>query len=266
MIFDVDGTLSETERDGHRVAFNQAFQAIGLDWHWDVADYGQLLAVSGGKERIYHYIQSHESEMPAVSDREAFVQDIHALKTQRYIALLKAGEIGLRPGVERVLREARQAGVRLAIATTTTAENVRVLLECNLGPDSPEWFDEIGAGDVVDRKKPAPDIYRYVCARLGVEPRGCLAIEDSRNGLRSARAAGLPVLVTPGCYTRGEDFTGALAVVDGFGTPDAASTVLSGPPLRGPVVDLAFLRELWASARARITFAPPSRPSPPASR
>ncbi|MEA3413318.1 MAG: HAD family hydrolase [Pseudomonadota bacterium] len=249
LIFDVDGTLAETERDGHRVAFNEAFQALGLDWYWDVATYGRLLAVTGGKERIQHYIEVYGPGMPSVPDRSALVREIHVLKTRRYVELLQRGNIGLRPGVERILREARKSGVRLGIATTTTPENVRVLLECNLGHDSPAWFEAIGAGDVVERKKPAPDIYEYVCARLGVEPRVCLAIEDSRNGLLSARAANLPVLVTPGCYTQTEDFSGALAVIDGLGEPQAAATVLRGPPLDRGFVDLAVLRDLWASAR-----------------
>ncbi|PKO38564.1 MAG: haloacid dehalogenase [Betaproteobacteria bacterium HGW-Betaproteobacteria-4] len=170
LIFDVDGTLADTERDGHRPAFNHAFADLGLDWHWDERLYGQLLAITGGKERIRHYAARHAPH-------------------------------------------ARQRGLRLAIATTTTPENVTALLHATLGPDAPGWFEIIGAGDIVPNKKPAPDIYRWVLDRLALPAENCLAIEDSANGLRAARAAGLRCLVTPNDYTAGDDFSGAWQVL-----------------------------------------------------
>ena len=232
LIFDVDGTLADTERDGHRVAFNQAFAAANLDWDWSVDLYGQLLAVTGGKERIRHYIKQYCPNFePPNPDLKAFIAGLHAAKTEYYCQLLAEGRIPLRPGVERLLNEARQAGVRLAIATTTTLPNVTVLLEHTLGRDSIEWFDVIGAGDIVPAKKPAPDIYTYVLAKTGWSPDECLALEDSENGLLSAKEAHLKTVITVNDYTRGHHFEGAALVLDSFGEPNSPFKVLSGDTL-----------------------------------
>jgi len=217
LIFDVDGTLADTERDGHRPAFNAAFAEHGLAWHWNASTYGDLLAVTGGKERIHHYAQLHDPNFLARPDAETLIRQLHTVKTRHYLARVSRGGVPLRPGVVELLGEARQAGVRLAIATTTTAENVTTLLASMLGGDAPGWFDVIGAGDVVAVKKPAPDIYFWVLERLHLPAAACLAIEDSSNGLTAALAAGLPTLVTENGYTRGQDFTGALAVLPDLG-------------------------------------------------
>jgi HAD superfamily hydrolase (TIGR01509 family) len=209
LIFDVDGTLADTERDGHRPAFNAAFAEHGLDWHWDEALYGKLLAITGGKERIRHYAEHHAPAVAARPYFDALVKQLHAAKTAHYVRLVEQGGLPLRPGVARLIGEARQAGVRLAIATTTSLENVSALLDASLAPGSADWFEVIGAGDIVPHKKPAPDIYAWVLERLGLPASACLAIEDSANGLRAARAAGLRCLVTPNDYTAGDDFTGA---------------------------------------------------------
>lgn len=213
LIFDVDGTLAETERDGHRLAFNAAFKEAGLAWHWDVALYGELLAVTGGKERMTRYAGSHAPELAAKAGFDNLIRKLHVLKTEHYVQLVQAGRIPLRPGVGSLLREARAAGLGLAIATTTSPENVSALLRASLGPDAEGWFAVIGAGDVVPAKKPAPDIYLWVRERLGLPAASCLVVEDSVNGLRAARAAGLPTVVTQAQYTRGQDFSGALAVL-----------------------------------------------------
>jgi HAD superfamily hydrolase (TIGR01509 family) len=226
-IFDVDGTLADTERDGHRVAFNQAFSEAGLDWRWDEGLYGALLAVTGGKERMRHYLDRYRPDWVRPADLDGLIASLHAAKTRHYTKLLAQGGIPLRPGVARLLYEARAAGIRLAIATTTTPENVSVLLEHALAPEAVAWFEVIAAGDVVPAKKPAPDIYRYALEQLGLAPEACLAFEDSENGLRAARGAGLRTVVTVNDYTRDQDFTDAAIVLDHLGEPAMPFTALA---------------------------------------
>ena len=217
-IFDVDGTLADTERDGHRVAFNYAFQDAGLEWHWDTELYGRLLAVGGGKERIKYYCDNFIAD----PDVQAYwtpekIRELHETKTTHYTDLLDRGEIPLRPGIERVIEEARRHGVRLAIASTTTPVNVTTLLANSFGEEAPAWFEVIAAGDDVPAKKPAPDIYFLTLEKMGLSPCACLAFEDSQSGLRAARAAGLKTVVTVTEYTRWQDLGAADLVVDHLG-------------------------------------------------
>ena len=212
LIFDVDGTLAETERDGHRPAFNAAFAEHGLDWHWDEALYGELLAITGGKERMRHYAERYAPEVAARADFDMLVKQLHAAKTAHYVRLVGEGWLSLRPGVAALIGEARAAGIRLAIATTTSPENVTALLDASLAPGASDWFEVIGAGDVVPAKKPAPDIYHWVLERLALPASACLAIEDSENGLHAAQGADLRCLVTAGEYTSNQDFHSATAV------------------------------------------------------
>jgi HAD superfamily hydrolase (TIGR01509 family) len=219
LLFDVDGTLADTERDGHRVAFNQAFRDAGLPWEWDVATYGELLRVTGGKERIRHFLERN----PALRQLDdAAIAALHAAKTRRFGDLVACGAIPLRPGIARLIAEAREARLPIGIATTTSPQNVTALLEATLGAGTAHWFDVIAAGDVVSAKKPSPDVYAYAVTRLGLPAAHVLAIEDSENGVRSARAAGLPVIVTVNDYTRMQNFAGALAVFEDLKEIDLA--------------------------------------------
>ena len=227
IILDMDGTLADTEAHGHRVAFNAAFRDFGLDWEWDLATYGTLLSVAGGKERIAFYLSRFRPEFQR-PDLPGFIAALHQAKTRHFQRLLQKGEIPLRPGMARLIGAARGAGFRLAIATTAALDGVVTLLETTLGSDSPSWFDAIGAGDVVPRKKPAPDIYLWVLQRLGRRAEACLAIEDSAPGLLAARGAGLATIITVSDYTRGHDFSGAVLVLSDLGEPDAPFRVLQG--------------------------------------
>jgi len=246
LLFDVDGTLADTERDGHRLAFNKAFAAAGLDWDWPVDLYGELLKVAGGRERIRRYLDEHRPDAAVSGDTDAFIAGLHLSKTRFYGEMVAAGEVPLRPGVKRLLLEARAAGLRLAIATTTSLENVTALLRQCLGHGARDWFEVIGAGDVVPAKKPAPDIYRFTLETMGLRPGQCLALEDSGNGLRAARAAGLPTLVTVNDYTAHDDFHGAAVVLDHLGEPELPVRVLAGDLGGASYVDVAALRALHA--------------------
>ncbi len=227
-IFDVDGTLSDTERDGHRVAFNQAFEEYGMDWHWDIDTYGKLLAVTGGKERMKFYTDKLLDKDKLPDNLETLIPELHQAKTRHYTELLSTGAIPLRPGVERLIKEARQRGFRLAIATTTTPENITALLTHTLGADSIDWFEVIAAGDIVPAKKPAPDIYDYALKAMNLTADECIVFEDSANGIKSSKGANLTTIITINDYTRDHEFTDACIVLDQFGEPDSPFTVIKG--------------------------------------
>ncbi|MDH5446385.1 MAG: HAD family hydrolase [Gammaproteobacteria bacterium] len=249
LLFDVDGTLADTERDGHRVAFNQAFSEAGLDWEWSVELYEKLLTVTGGKERIRYYLDNFNTKFERPEKLDEFISGLHQSKTNHYTQLLSEGSIPLRPGVERLLNEAREAGLRLAVATTTTPANVEALLTHTLGPDSMGWFEVIAAGDIVPAKKPAPDIYTYAMAEMNLKPEQCIAFEDSENGIKSSMGADLITLITINDYTRDHDFTGAALVLDQLGEPGQPFTVISGK-VEGEFVNIDLVRQLHASQHA----------------
>jgi HAD superfamily hydrolase (TIGR01509 family) len=215
LLFDCDGVLVDTERDGHRVAFNQAFATRGIDAAWDVQQYGDLLRIAGGKERMRHFFEQR-GWPPNIADRDALILELHRLKTDLFMRIVESGQLPLRSGVRRLVDEAIAAGIQLAVCSTSNERAVTAIVETLLGPDRKRRF-AIFAGDIVPRKKPAPDIYLLARDRLGLGCADCLVIEDSRNGLLAARAAGMRCLVTRSSYTRDEDFTEADLVVDDMG-------------------------------------------------
>lgn len=212
LIFDVDGTLAETE-ELHRIAFNTAFVDSGLPWRWNRELYRELLKVSGGKERIRHFIESEQLPEKDWTGLDEFIARLHQRKTTIYTQLVINGKAKLRPGVRNTINAARAAGIRLAIATTTSLPNVEALLRASFNGAADTLFEVICAGDSVPAKKPAPDIYLDALRHLDLPANACLAIEDSRNGLLSAHRAGIPTVVTPGIYTDDQDFSEAHLVV-----------------------------------------------------
>lgn len=206
LIFDVDGTLAETE-EAHRQAFNEVFSEAGLGWHWDVEDYRELLKTTGGKERIVAFQEQPGAGGQMLSTSE--IAGLHKIKTARYAAILARGRLQLRVGVADLIAAARDAGLRLAVATTTNRPNVEALCQCCWGKPAGDIFEIIAAGDQVANKKPAPDVFLLALRKLGITPDRALAFEDSRNGLLSARAAGLKSILTPSKYTSSDDFTDA---------------------------------------------------------
>lgn len=253
VIFDVDGTLAETELTGHRVAFNQTFAEFGLDWDWTPALYGELLAVTGGKERVALYIQRYSPKLPVQTDLDGWIARLHRRKSEVYSQLVMTGGIPLRPGVARLISELKASGIGLAVATTTTPSSLNCLTLANFGCKMGSLFEVIGAGDSVVNKKPAPDVYQWVLEQLKLPAQACLAIEDSFPGLSAARAAGLPTLITVNGYTANDDFCGALSVLSDLGEPDAPARHIAGQPLAGCCVDLTQLRA-WQQALTTVAL------------
>ncbi|WP_222106169.1 HAD-IA family hydrolase [Catellatospora sichuanensis] len=247
LIFDCDGVLADTERYGHLPAFNQTFAEFGLPVRWDEQEYGRKLAIGGGKERMAslltpEFVAAAGLPHDPAGQAEA-VAAWHRRKTEIYTAMVAAGDLPARPGIARIAEQAHAAGWLLAVASTSAEPSVRAVLEHAVGPDRARDFTVL-AGDVVPRKKPAPDIYLLTLDRLGLAPHQAVVIEDSHNGLAAAAAAGIACVVTVNDYTADEDFTGAAFVVDSLGEPDTGPvTVLANdsPASPGTYVTLADL-------------------------
>lgn len=218
LIFDCDGVLVDTERDGHRVAFNQAFAKKGLNIEWDVQIYGDLLKVAGGKERMRHYFNSNQWP-DNITDKIDFIKDLHRLKTECFMQIIESSQLPLRPGVARLVDEAIADCISLAVCSTSNERAVTLVVESLLGPERRSHFDAIFAGDVVSKKKPDPEIYNLAAHQLNLEPTQCVVVEDSRNGFLAAQAAGMHCIVTTNVYTEQEDFSQADLVVSELGDP-----------------------------------------------
>jgi beta-phosphoglucomutase-like phosphatase (HAD superfamily) len=219
LIFDVDGTLADTE-DVHRTSFNQAFEHFRLGWRWERDAYRELLATTGGKERLAIYIASLDLSGAERKRLTEAIPAIHAEKTRLYSASIATGTVPLREGVQRLAEEALAAGCRLAIASTTTAANIDALLQSTLGSRGSEMFSVIACGDQVRAKKPAPDIFNLALSQLGIAPENAVALEDSANGLRAASGCGLWTVVTPNFWSEHDDFSAADLVLPNLGDPD----------------------------------------------
>ncbi len=215
LIFDCDGVLADTERDGHMIAFNQAFATKGLDLEWTVERYGELLSTAGGKERLRRHFLETAWPLPdsvPEPERDNFIRDLHGLKTELFMDLIGAWEIPPRPGVLRLVDEAIDAGIALAVCSTAAEGAVKVVVDFLLSADRAAYFS-IFAGDMAQAKKPDPAIYLLARDSLGLDPARTVVIEDSAIGLQAAVAAGMACIVTPSFYTATDDFTGAVRVV-----------------------------------------------------
>lgn len=232
LLFDCDGVLAETERDGHRTAYNRAMKSLGIDAEWDVDEYGDLVRISGGKERLKHYFEKNRPRFPESAFGPDLIQKIYLEKTAIFKEMARKGDMPPRSGIARVVREAHDAGVMLFICSTSHRESVETLLRKNYGEDVCSWFTELFCGDVVARKKPAPDIYLLVKHSYRLNPDCCCVIEDSRNGLLAAKAAGMRCLITKSYYTQDEDFSEADGVVSCLGDPGGEQSLVYGGRLQ----------------------------------
>ncbi len=243
LIFDVDGTLADTE-EVHRQAFNLAFQNFGLPWYWSPALYEKLLETSGGCERMMKFALAQGESFKRPPDMEEYIVRLHKLKTTYYGQMLVEGRVKLRAGVRRLIDEARQQGIRLAIATSSAYANVKILLDSNLPKEWPSWFEVLATCDIIESKKPSPAVYQFVLQEMGLRADQCVAFEDSYNGNRAALAAGIKSVITTHTFTENDDFSGAALVLDGFGEPDRPCKVNHGELGKRQWLALATLQKL----------------------
>ncbi len=253
LLFDVDGTLADTEAYGHLPAYNRTFRDLGLDWKWSKPLYRDLLLLPGGRERIAYYMAhydpdlgSHDAEIQ--QDEQAWIEAVHQRKSRHFRQRLKTGRIPLRAGVERLITQAHDARMRIAIVTNASRATLRPFLRHALGARLCSYIQVVISGEQVENKKPAPDAYRKACERLDCRPEECVAIEDSAMGLAAARAARIPALVTINDDTRRQEFKHANLVVDSLGEPGQAITIIQSAGFDFGYVDLSVLERLHAGA------------------
>ncbi|HSW13187.1 MAG TPA: HAD-IA family hydrolase [Solimonas sp.] len=255
ILFDVDGTLADTEALGHRPAYNRAFRELGLQFRWGPKLYRHLLKQPGGRERLKHFFLEYhpplgEHQAEAEVNMDAWVSRVHEMKSRYFKRYMRQGRVPLRAGIARIMREAREAGLQLAIVTNASRKTLHPVLRYSMGPELAAEVAVIASGEEVRNKKPAPDVYRLAMQRLGVTPEECVALEDSEMGLEAAAAAGVAAVVTVNSDTQAQDFSEAALVVSSLGEPGAPTRVIRGQ-LRGcPWVSLDTLKQICEARSA----------------
>ena len=246
ILFDVGGTIAETE-ELHRICFNEAFKEYGLSWYWDEAIYRELVFISGGKERIKHYIKRAWPEMLKHKNLTSYISALHKVKSQIFEEHLVDNKILLRPGIERLLKELKESEIRVALVSSTTEENLYNLFNKGLEVDPKQWFEVISHGDCTVEKKPSPDIYHWTLEKLKLPAEACIAIEDAPRGVNAAVGAGLKVIVTPSTYTQNEEFDNVKFVFSHLGEPNKSFKIIKGDLPGHSFVNLDLLNQIQKS-------------------
>jgi haloacid dehalogenase superfamily, subfamily IA, variant 3 with third motif having DD or ED len=246
IIFDVDGTLANTE-EIHRQSFNSAFAEFSIDCEWSEKEYADLLSISGGRERIIAYFKNRKFALRGDLNLRELSLRIHRRKSEIYREKLLGGHIGLRAGVHRLITEAEQQGIKLGIATCSSMKNVETLLNNTLGDDALSRFNTVVTSDVIEDKKPSPAVYQYALAKLALSPQECIAIEDTTNGNRAAQSCGITTIITTHCFTAGHDFSGARLVLDQLGEPKQPFRIISGNAYGSHYVNIGLLDRILSS-------------------
>jgi HAD superfamily hydrolase (TIGR01509 family) len=245
VFFDQDGVIIDTERDGHRVSFNMTFKEFGFTDEWSVEYYHELLQIAGGKERMKHHWQTKGFSKPLTEEEiDVLVKDMHKRKTALFVELIETGKLPLRPGIHRFMKEAMEAGLKIAVCTTSNEKAAKAITE---GILSDIKFEIVLAGDVVEKKKPDPEIYNLALSKLGLTPDEVFVVEDSKNGVKAAKASGAKVIVTTNSYTEKEDVDAGDVIVSCLGDPDGAKAAMRKGDIKGfdGVVHVKQLMELF---------------------
>ncbi len=253
LVFDVDGTLADTE-ETHRSAYNAAFVEHGLGWYWTHQQYAALLAVSGGQERLRYAIRCRHHSKIERAHLLRLVPTLHRTKTRLYADFVRAGRVQLRPGIARLIREARAAGLELALVSSTTPANIDALLCTNLGEDARRWFRVLAASEHCAHGKPAPDIFQLALAHLAQPAANCVAFEDSARGVAAAAAAGIYTVALPNAWNASQTLGGADLILEHLGEPEqplaqAAAAQIGADYLQ--LFALARLQQAWLKRRAQ---------------
>jgi HAD superfamily hydrolase (TIGR01509 family) len=246
VFFDQDGVIIDTERDGHRVSFNMTFKEFGFTDEWDVAYYHELLQVGGGKERMKHHWKTRGFSKPLTEEEiDNLVKEMHKRKTALFVELIETGKLPLRPGIHRFMKEAMEAGLKIAVTTTSNEKAAKAVTEKVLSDIN---FEIVLAGDVVSKKKPDPEIYNLALSKLGLNPDEAFVVEDSKNGLAAAKAAGLKTIVTTNYYTEQEDVSAGDVIVSCLGDTDGEKATMRKGRVEGfdGVVHVSQLLEIFS--------------------